>query len=113
MEPSYHSIGRGEISNSTSPVDIVHEGHESTEKLPSKEIISTTKEVTEQQETCYAKKLNYRDATWDVVVAILPLYFTVFAIVAFKQNNKTSDVFKDDVILQMQAFVRSYISTNC
>lgn len=73
-----------------------------TAKLTS---VVNTNEAEDELETRPAKRLNWGDAVLDLFIAILPLYFVVFCILAYVRDGTLMNSLRNQAILQMAKFV--------
>lgn len=74
--------------------------------MAGKEAIVTAEEAEDDQETRPAHRIHYGAAIFDVVLAILPLYFVVFAVLGYIRNNTLASSFRNQALFKMAALVR-------
>lgn len=76
--------------------------------MASKVAIVTAEEAEDDQETRPAHRIHYGAAIFDVVLAILPLYFVVFAVLGFLRNDTLASSFRNQALFRMAALVRTH-----
>lgn len=61
--------------------------------------------TVEDPELRPGNKIHYATAAIDILIALLPLYFVVFAILASLRDNTLASSFRNMAIFKMAAFV--------
>ncbi|KAF7191017.1 hypothetical protein HII31_07641 [Pseudocercospora fuligena] len=87
-----------------------HINHEFEEKgrfAVKEPVITEECAEVDEQETTEATRYNIFDGIIDVIIAILPIYFIVFAILGYVRNGTTANSLINMALLDMARFVKS------
>jgi hypothetical protein len=82
------------------------ENSDDIEKAIPKVVVSeAAEETSESRDTLPGNRFSWGAVAFDIIVAILPLYFIAFAIAAYLRDGKLASSWRNQALFKMAGFV--------